>query len=441
VALLAVSAPAGQARGNGALPASFGILLPADRPQEIVLATNFGMIISEDGGATWLWTCEQSQTALGYLYSVGPAPRNRFYGLTPEVGLAFSDDGSCSWRRSGGPLATLIASDFFVDRADPERLVAVASTFDPETLDVGPDSVFESTDAGSTFADTPLYQAPADANVVSLEIARSNPMVVYVALYRTPDKHPRLLRSSDGGRTWMERDVEPGIGAHEFRILAIDSDDADVLYLRVIVPGAEHVMVTRDAGLTFATPVTVTGPFGGRLSAFLRMESGTVLVGGFLDLMGGGMDGVAYRSTDGGRTFVPWTLTPQPHILGLAERDGVLYVAGKNYSDGWALATSRDEGLTITPLSEYDDVRGIKPCAMNICQDQCSLVASQAVWTNDVCSGALLPDGGLDAGLPPTPPGTGCHCAAAQAEARATVAVVALVGIVFAVWRRRRRRA
>ena len=60
------------------------------------------------------------------------------------------------------------------------------------------------------------------------------------------------------------------------------------------------------------------------------------------------MNGVAYRSTDGGTTFVPWTLTPQPRMFGLAERDGVLYLAGKNYSDGWALATSRDEGVTIT---------------------------------------------------------------------------------------------
>ena len=124
------SAWAGPARGNGALPASFGILLPADRPEQIVLATNFGMIFSEDGGTTWLWTCEQAQTALGYLYGIGPSPRNRFYGLSPEQGLAFSDDNSCTWRRSGGALSTLVASDFFVDRGNPDRVVAVASTVD-----------------------------------------------------------------------------------------------------------------------------------------------------------------------------------------------------------------------------------------------------------------------------------------------------------------------
>ena len=70
------------------------------RQHDVVLATNFGMIISEDDGATWQWTCEQVETSFGYLYAVGPAPNDRYYGLSPEQGLAYSDDGSCSWHRS-----------------------------------------------------------------------------------------------------------------------------------------------------------------------------------------------------------------------------------------------------------------------------------------------------------------------------------------------------
>jgi MYXO-CTERM domain-containing protein len=166
-----------------------------------------------------------------------------------------------------------------------------------------------------------------------------------------------------------------------------------------------------------------------------------VLVAGLVNLTGGGMNGVAYRSTDGGRTFTPWTLDPQPHILGLAERDGVLYVAGKNYSDGWALATSRDEGLALTPLSSYDDVRGIASCAMSVCGSACSLVASQAVWTNDVCSGALLDAGTPQDGGPPQPPPApaGCHCAAGG-TARSAAAAWALLGVAWVLLRRRHRR-
>jgi len=428
---------AGRAWANGALPASYGILLPADKPQEIVLATNFGMIISEDAGASWLWTCEQSQTAFGYLYGVGPAPKDRFYALSPTEGLGFSDDGSCSWKRSGGVLMTLVASDFFIDRTNGDRVLAVASEIDDAGA-FGSPSIFVSADAGSTFGPTPLYSAPAGANIVSIEIARSNPQVVYAAMYTTTgtslDRHPRLLRSADGGQTWMERDVEAGLGIAEFRILAVDADDADVLYLRVIAGGGvEKVAVTRDAGATFTTPVTVTG---GALSAFARLASGTVLVGGLLSSTTGAMTGVGYRSTDGGNTFVAWAPNPQdpqPHILGLAERAGVLYLAAKNYSDGWALATSRDEGVTIQPLSSYEDVRGIKPCVMTMCADQCALVASQAVWTNDVCTYTAPP--------PPPPKSSGCGCAATGLApgGAGSVALAILLGAGVAVRRRRRR--
>lgn len=435
-ALVALSAAAGRAHANGALPSSYGILLPADKPQEIVLATSFGMIISDDGGKSWLWTCEQPQTNLGYLYGLGPSPRDRFYGLSPDQGLAISDDGSCTWQRAGGVLSDLVASDFFVDRTNADRVFAIAATYDPATLESGTPSIFVSADGGATFGATPLYAAPMGANIVSIEIARSNPQVVYAAMYTLADNHPHLLHSSDGGQTWMDRDIggaaPNGIGASQFRILAVDPSDANVLYLRVLPGGGvEQLGVTRDAGASFATPMTVSG---GALSAFLRMESGTVLLAGYTNIQGGGMTGVAWRSTDGGNTFGPWTLTPQPHIFGLAERGGVLYIAGKNYSDNWALATSHDEGVTLQPLSSYADVKGIKPCAMAVCGDACSLVASQAVWTSDVCTAVVTPP------PPPPPSSSGCHCAAGGAAPRGTAVLWALVGITVAIHRRRGRR-
>jgi hypothetical protein len=451
VALVALLAPAERAHANGALPGSSGILLPADHPQQIMLATNFGLIISQDGGASWLWSCERPQVSYGYLYSISSPPRDRIYALANTLGpssiddgwLSYSDDASCTWTRVGGALQDVVVRDYFVDRGNPEHVLAVGWARQASG-DPGPPLLFESTDAAATFSGTPLYNGPAGATVVSIEIARSNPMVVYTAMYTAPDRHPRLLRSNDGGRTWpVDRDIEAGIGAHEFRILTDDPADPDVLYLRVIGLGTESVVVTRDAGMTFTTAVTVSP---GVLSAFLRLASGTVLVGGLVNMDGGGggMTGVAYRSTDGGNTFVPWTLAPQqPHILGLAERDGVLYIAGKNYSDGWALATSRDEGVTIQPLSRYEDVRGIMPCAMNMCGEACQFVASQAVWTNDVCTGARLDagttiDGGPPDGGPPPPPKSGCHCAAAGVPGANLVAWI-FAGAALAVRRRRRR--
>src|SRR6185369_10855567 len=122
-----------------------------------------------------------------------------------------------------------------------------------------------------------------------------------------------------------------------------------------------------------------------------------------------------YRSTDGAMTFSPWTLNPQPHLVGLGERvvggQSTLYLSGKNYSDGWALATSTDEGLTVTPVMSYDQVAGIRPCVQQLCLDTCKYEETQAIWDTSVCAG---PDGGLgDGGAAPTG-SPGCHCTAAD---------------------------
>ena len=50
------------------------MLLPADRPDEILLATNFGIIQSADGGGSWQWTCERPETSMSVLYGLGAPP-------------------------------------------------------------------------------------------------------------------------------------------------------------------------------------------------------------------------------------------------------------------------------------------------------------------------------------------------------------------------------
>jgi hypothetical protein len=142
-------------------------------------------------------------------------------------------------------------------------------------------------------------------------------------------------------------------------------------------------------------------------------------------------------------------LCPQPHILGLGERDGVLYLAGKNYSDGWALATSTDEGVTIQPFSRYEQVRGVKACPQQACATACTFVESQGVFSDEVCTGALLDggavppgpsasvcpaDGSSDAPAPP-PASSGCHCGAAPSGRRGDAAFGLLAAIALSLRR------
>ena len=176
--LVTLGAP-GSARADGAFPESYQLVLPADRPQQIVLATNFGLIISDDGGATWTWTCEAKATAMGSLYGVSAPPLDRFFSMSTLVGLAYSDDQSCTWTSSGGALDTVLATDYFADPTNPMRVYAMGANPNDDTV---LPKVFASDDGGKTFGTT-LFTAPAGLSLLSLESARSAPQTIYLATY------------------------------------------------------------------------------------------------------------------------------------------------------------------------------------------------------------------------------------------------------------------
>jgi hypothetical protein len=441
------------AHANNGIPGSLGILLPLDKPLEIGLATTFGLILSDDGGTSWVWTCEQlSTTSMADVYTVGAPPTavggigDRLYARSLVTGLAFSDDDSCGWQNAGGALGGQKISDFFTDPNDPLRVLAAASpSTDAGAATVA--SVYASTDGGAaTFAATPIYSAPAGAAIVGIEIARSDPQVIYLTTYTTTSagSDPVLVRSSDGGQTWTPTDLTTSVGSGIVRILAVDPADSDLVYLRFTGAASESVVVTRDGGMTFATPLPIAN---GAVSAFARLASGTVLVGALVNLAGGGGGtmGVGYRSADKAMTFSPWTLNPQPHLVGLGERvtggQSTLYLSGKNYSDGWALAISTDEGLTVTPVMSYDQVARIKPCVQQLCLDTCNYEEMQAIWDPSVCTAGV--DGGArDAGTKGPAGSSGCHCAAAGGEQSAGEGLTLLfTGMFFAgaaIFRRRR---
>ena len=120
----AVLLHAAAAWANGAFPDSQSILTPEARPHEIRLATNFGIIASDDDGQSWVWSCEQAESNNGSLYQMGPAPKNRLYVISSE-GLAFSDSDSCGWSIAGGTVAGTAIADAFPDPTNVNRVLAV----------------------------------------------------------------------------------------------------------------------------------------------------------------------------------------------------------------------------------------------------------------------------------------------------------------------------
>jgi hypothetical protein len=298
-----------------------------------------------------------------------------------------------------------------------------------------------------------IYTAPAGATLTGIEIARSDPRTIYVAM-ATTGTHPMLVRSIDGGVHWTPFDLEPTAGANLFRIIAVDPADPMTITLRVIAAETESVVISHDGGQTFTKPLTLSC---GQLTAYAKLASGTILVAGVvIDQF------VGFRSIDGGQTFTNWTpltLGPNgtpvnpdagappvascdggvagvaaevpgvPHLLALSVRDGKLYAAAKNYSDNYAIGVSEDEGRTFAPVMQYSDVKSIRTCAQQTCVGSCLYQASQQIWPQSICGSATTTP-------PPAKTSGGCQLG----ERPSGVVGVGLVLAALCVARARRSR-
>jgi hypothetical protein len=432
--LLAVSLSLGlacprRARANGAFPDSLQVLLPPGHPSQVIFTTNFGLVISEDDGRTWSWSCEQPNIDLANLYQVGPAPDDTLYAISP-VGFGYSNDGACTWELAKGALETAVVTDAFADPTDPSRVWAVAI---PRELPEIAYSVYESRDGGRTFGPA-VYTAPVAGGMLGVEIARSDPRVAYIAMYVSPGIHPRLVRTTDGGATWdPPLDIEVHIGANWYRVVAIDPQNPAKIFFRVASSESEVLAITEDGGATFHSPVA----FVDRMTAFVQTSRGTILVTG---TSGGVAKG--FRSHDGGRTFTPWE--PVPNVRALGERDGKLYVVADNFMDGYAIAVSDDDGDTLVPLTTYDKVSSIKPCARGACLTTCRDLAERVMlWPGATCGAGGGRDGEAAEVSSPAEVGGGGGCSCGHAASRPagqTAAAVVSAALFVTLSRRRRRR-
>jgi photosystem II stability/assembly factor-like uncharacterized protein len=415
--LLLIAAPA---QAHHAAPDTTQVLLPADRATSLVLATNFGLITSDDGGGSWRWQCDQGLGAGGYRYQLAAAPGRRLFTLG-MAGVAHSDDLGCSWSpgvTAGRPETTVF--DFAADPADPARLLVLA------TGAGGSSVILESRDGGDSFG-TPLYTAPAGEGLTSLVMA-SDPAVAYAVQVRGDgDGHPRLARTRDRGATWTIAD--PGVitTRGSLRIAGVDPADPARLYLRVAGEQREKLALSPDGGAT----VQVVLELSGTVVAFIRLASGTLLVDA------AEAEGRLYRSHDGGRSWAP--LPASLGARGFAERGGQLYAATDNASAGFALAVSGDEGDSWRPVMRFSDVSALAACpaAAPACHEACVQTASRGVVPGTLC--AAGPDAGSAADPGGAPSAAGCGCQVPAARPMAAVPTLLPPSLLLALLLRRRR--
>lgn len=354
--LLGSMAPT-SARADGAFPDSLGIHLPKDRDAEIRVFTNFGVLTSEDAGETWFYVCEEAIGSMPRMYQGGPAPRNAIYAMGLVSRLLHSEDGACTWTTSAGAATDAYVPDAFPSPTDPQRVLAIIRPPTAPSSMPRPMGLYESTDGGDTFMG-PFFEVNPDEELNGVEVARTDPDTLYVTWRKMTEPYqPGLARSTDGGATWTTHDLTATVGNATVLLAAVDPDDAQRLYFRVLDAAEEkdRLAISDDGGQTVRIALSLES----RMSAFLRMTDGTLIVGSRTT--------GAYVSTDGGVQFQ--ALEGAPHFRALGERDGRIYAVADNLLDPFAVGVSDDRGRTWTPLLRFAEICGPKRCG-NV-QDAC----------------------------------------------------------------------
>jgi len=278
---------------------------------------NGGVWKTTDAGRTWTPIFDDQPTgSIGWV-AVAPSDPNLIYvgsgeglprpDLSTGDGIYKSIDAGRTWTHLGlrdGQQIPKIA----IDPRNPDRLF-VAVLGHP----YGPNEergIFRSTDGGQSFQKV-LYK---DENTggKDVDIDASNPDVVYATMWETrqgPWENAAwggttggIFKSTDGGTTWKQltKGLPDGLIEAE---LAIAPSNPSRLYATVSAGGGGSIYRSDDAGETWTRSTTDARPASRIDEAVPHVhpkDPDTLLITNI----------VSWKSTDGGRTFVPFKGAP-----------------------------------------------------------------------------------------------------------------------------------
>jgi hypothetical protein len=359
VVAVVCSAFARQASANGRYPAANQLVVAPSDARTLLLRATFGFLLSHDDGATWDWICED---AVGYAGQQDPAVGVTAGGSLLSgsfEGLSVSLDGGCNWAFAAGGLQNVV--DLAVHPDAPQQAVAVSNAF-AGSSDAGNlyrSQVWTTGDDGAHWA---ALGAPIDPSLVlvTIEVAASDPQRIYLSGHRGAKYSGSglLLVSTDGGATYTQRTVPLDAATEaDAYVAAVDPKNADVVYLRTEGMSTSRLLVTADAGKTFATKYT-----GGAMLGFALSPDGTKIY------LGGATDGLQVASTS---DFV-FRQTSMVPVQCLRTSGTTLYVCSDELSAGFTLGASVDDGTTIAAKLHVENVRGPLACAASSSTAACA---------------------------------------------------------------------
>lgn len=390
VALLLLSA---SVRADGAFPASFA-LMTADSPtRKLVLATTFQLMISEDEGTSWRMMCEAlvGSSLPVTRYQVGLD--GTLYGSS-SFGLYHSYDNGCGWTKATGPNSDMAVTDIWADPSRPERVYAVISEFVVEHVN-------RSDDRGLTIG-PPLW-TESNGTINGVESSRSRPQRIYVSGWANFGQTiaPYIARTDDDGANFTQTSF-PELAGKIVLIAAVDPVNPDKLYLRVKrPPGGDALYISTDQGATLTKELDLGAEL---MTGFARAADGTLFVASREQK-------TLWRKRPGESQFMALTTGG---LRCLSEHNGTLYSCGDDSTENFALAASRDQGETWTPLTRLA-FNGPWLCcesAQAVCNPQKVDLSCQPAPQDAGIEDAGVPDAGVDkpmveagdAGEPIVPP-------------------------------------
>jgi hypothetical protein len=373
---------------NGAFPDEFSIHFPVAAPDRIIVGANFGLMVSEDRGATWRYVCEpyvteDSSDPLALInvihYQVGAADGQVFLVATNYKVRRTGDDG-CAWSTSGGAITALNASDVFPSPTDSQFVVAIG---------VNPggagSSLVASHDGAATF-DTTLNTDPnLFASVEVSAGATAGTGTIYATV--SGPGIAKFLGSDDLGATWPKSSsydlpALPNGSTQVARIIAIDPEDASTVYLRLLGPPDDAIAIATAGGQSITVAQSITG------SAFTAFARGTDKT-----LYAGTSDGKLYIRPPGATAFnAPIS---GPHLRCLGQRFGNttdLYACGDMFQDGFSVGVSHDKGQTFQKVMKLSEMQGTLTCPAVQAKCAAHWARIQSVFATD--GGTTTPDGG-----------------------------------------------
>jgi hypothetical protein len=432
-ALLGLAAPAA---ANGRFPAAGQLVVDPADPSHLVLRATYGILQSEDAGATWRWVCEQG---VGYYGEEDPA-----MGITEDgtilagimAGLAVSHDRACTWGFVGGVLADEYVIDLTVEPKAPSRALAMTSSGSTTGVHV---VLAETTDSGKTWQQAGVA---VDTEFLSMtvEVAPSNPDRVYLSGRHGPMGIGSIQRSDDRGKTWTRFDLGTPPGQTPY-IGAVDPADPDRVYARVDANPHDELHVSSDGGQTWSQVLTGEAEM---LGFALSPDGSRLAVGGptMGVMVASTADFVFEKTSSIGAKCLKWT-------------GDKLFACADELTDGFTVGVSTDEGKTFASVYHLPDLAPLE-CATTTtagasCPAEWPGVAatigadsgSGGAAAGGAGSGATAP--GTGGATPPAPgDSSGCALAAAGAAERGPAAAIALASLVaasaLALWRRQRPR-